>query len=169
MCRDTVCGEGPDGQFSTRYVHVVRAQPQISAEGRPRSVAPRERSLDAQRYVAAYLSPQYQIVGNFHTHLLKTLQLLERIKGWVPSPRDLESSAAWAEGMSEIGERPPITMILALTRSRRTVERSHYKGMSNALQHSVGEVYGVLATYRILESGRLSAQNIRLRVPGMIE
>jgi len=156
------------GRKITQYVSVVRSQPQISAESTTRSVTPSEKSNRAFLEAARALFPQYETIGEFHSHPYDDLPSLVEDRGWEFSNSDLRVLADWFQGMKTLGERPVVSLAVAIARCRQHVERSHYRGMEHTLQMSVGDCRVIIGGARILESGHCTRKNIRLRVAGMI-
>ena len=151
----------------TRYVYVMHSQPQLSAEGGNGHVTPNFRSLRAILEATGAMYPQYQAIGDFHSHLYTDFTELDDRKGWEFSTSDEMSNMEVIRPMTEHGRSMQVSFILAIARSMRKVPRSHFRGLKNTLQLSLGDCRVVLAAYRSLESGRLTRANTRLGLSGI--
>jgi len=167
MVREVHRRRAHDGVRITRYVSVMRAQPQLSAEAEYGGVTPNPRSLDAILGATTALYPQYQGVGDFHSHPYDNLSVLERKKGWEYTRGDEASNIEIVRAMSEREHRICVSFIVAIARSKQKVAQSHFRGLKNTIQMSLGTCRVILAAYRSLESGRLTKSNIRLRLSGI--
>jgi len=168
MTRDVPHTSGPSGTRVTRYVSVMRSQPQLSADGQYEFVEPNRRSLDAILTVTQLLHPHYQAVGHFHSHPYDDFTDLERREGWLYSASDEEINRDFAAAMANLHQRICTTFIVGICRSPQSVIRSHYRGLANTIQLSVGNCRVILAAYRSLGSGRLTRSNIRLALAGVV-
>jgi hypothetical protein len=166
MSRDADRRRGRDGVGITRYVSVMRSHPQLSAEGHRTYVEPNPRSLQAILSATAAFYPQYQAVGDFHSHPYDDLATLERRKGWLFSDGDEGANVELAQAMAELGHHLLVAFVIAIARCTPRVTRSHYRGLKNTLQMSLGPCRVILAAFRSLGSGHLSTSNIRLRLSG---
>lgn len=168
MTRDVQRGRTPDGSRMTRYVSVMRSQPQLSADAEYQFVEPNPRSLDAILTTTQALYPQYQAVGHFHSHPYDEFSDLEEKKGWVYSPSDEQINIDFARVMADLHQRIMVTFVVGISRSGQTVTRSHFKGLKNTIQMSIANCRVIIAAYRSLGSGRLARSNIRLALSGMV-
>lgn len=155
-----------DGLRITRYISVMRAQPQLSADATYGFVEPNTASLRALLRTVRTLYPHYQAVGDFHSHPYDDLAALDAKRGWEYTASDEQSNIEIAHTMSEMGQHVLVTFVIAIARGKQRVNPRPYKGMRNTLQVSVGDCRVIIAAYRSLESGRLTANNIRLRLAG---
>jgi hypothetical protein len=167
MARDIHQRRPRDGLRIRRYVSVAYCQPQMSADNQHKSVIPNVRSLEAIITAAATLYPQYQAIGDFHSHPYDELANLDAARGWGYTSADETSNVDLSHMMADLGHRVHVMFVIAIARSRRAAPRSHYKGMRNTIQVSLGNCRAILAAYRSLESGRLTRRNVRLRLAGM--
>ena len=154
------------GMMTTYYVAVMRSQPQLSAEGSFGEVLPNERSLQAVLDATRTLFPQYQVVGDFHSHCYDTLETLLARRGWEYSRGDEASSVETFDQMLGAGERPLVTFIVALARCARRVHPGRHRGLKNTYRLNIGGCRVVLGAYRVLGSGRYSRRNITLGITG---
>ena len=152
----------------TQYVHIMRCEPQLSADGAHYWVMWNERSIDALLDAARILFPSYELIGDFRSHAYGGLADVTADRGWMFSDGDEADLLAWAHHMRDVGQKPVISLVAAIARSERAVERSHYQGRRNTLQMSVGNCRVVIGAYRVLGSGSSSDRNIRLRAAGMV-
>jgi len=166
MSRETRRKNIRDGIRITRYVSVMRSQPQLSADSRYGFVEPNPRSLQAILGATTALYPQYQAVGDFHSHPYDDLSLLDEMKGWEYTPADEDSNVDLARILRDMGHRILVTFVIGVARSSQHVAPSHYRGMRHTIQTSLGGCRIIVAAYRSLESGRLTRSNIRLRLSG---
>jgi hypothetical protein len=166
MTRDVHGRKRRDGLRVTRYVSVLRSHPQLSAEGHATFVEPNPRSLHAILAATAAFYPEYQAVGDFHSHPYDELSLLEEKKGWRYSSTDEQANIDLAQALAELGHRIQVAFIIAIARCSASVPRRHYKGRKNTIQMSLGSCRVILTAYRSLGSGRLTDSNIRLRLSG---
>jgi hypothetical protein len=144
----------------------MRSQVQLSAEAAFGHVEPNPRSLDAILRATAALHPQYQAVGDFHSHPYDESWELDAKRGWDYTPDDEDSNIVLARAMAEHAQRIDVTFVIAIARSGHPVARRHYKQLRNTIQMSLGNCRVILAAYRSLESGRLTRSNIHLRLSG---
>ena len=141
----------------------------MSAEGFYDGVVPNERSLAAVLSATASLFPQYEAVGDFHSHCYDDVDELERRRGWEYSKGDENFSvAAFREG-GDVPFRPAVTFIIAVAGSTRKARTGRFRGLRNVMQLSIGGCRFVLGAFRVLGSGRYTKENIRLSVAGMAE
>ena len=157
-----------EGFRATKYVHIVRSQPQIAAEATYNSVEYNVNSLNSLLMAAHDLFPHLDVVGDFHSHPYDAFNELEASKGWEPSwgkEREIEMFAY----MKEKRQRPLVTFIVSLAKGKKiNTDSPFFKGLENTFQLCVGDCRIVLAAYRILESGNYTQENIRLDVSGNI-
>ena len=59
-----------------------------------------------------------------------------------------------------------MAFVIAIARCTPRVTPSHYRGLKNTMQMSLGPCRVILAAFRSLGSGHLSTSNIRLRLSG---
>ena len=130
-------------------------------------MSPNTRSLQAILDATGAMYPQHQAVGDFHSHLYEDLCELDERKGWEFRNGDESSNIELAKAMTERGHGMLVSFILAIARSGRKVPRSHFRGLKNTLQLSLGACRIIVAAYRSLESGRLTRTNIRLSLSGI--
>jgi len=157
-----------DGISITRYISVMLSQPQLSADTEYGAVVPNVRSLDAILKATTTLYPQYQAVGDFHSHPYDDLYVLEEKKGWDYTGSDEDSNILLAQTMSQLGQHMHVAFIVAIARCTQRTARGRYRGLKNTIQLSLGNCRVIVAAYRSLGSGRLTKSNIRIRLSGMI-
>jgi hypothetical protein len=157
------------GRTEGYFVHVMRSQPMLSAEGRPNEVIPRDKSRDAILQATRTLYPHFEVIGDWHSHTYDSLAQMIRARGWFPSKIDEQFNKHWVEELTELGHRPMVAFIVALAHSEKRVAMSHFRGEPNTLQVSINGCRIVIAVHRILMSKRYYSENIRLRVPGVME
>ena len=167
MFRDVHEEKKGSGRMITRYVSIVRAQPQLSALSGPRHVKPSYRSLDALTKAAETLFPQHQLMGDFHSHVYADVAELRYNKGWEPSDGDARFCMQWARLMRQLGHAPQVDLVIAIARCKRRVHRSHYAGMEHTLQATVGDCRAVIGAFRVLQSGSYTTSGVLFSVPGM--
>jgi len=155
------------GGTVTRFVHVARSQPQMSALGTMREVGPNITSIEVLLDAAHKLFPQYDVVGDFHSHPFDSLEQMRAHRGWRYSPEDERSGRDWFDVLADLGARPWVTFVVAVARNPRSVRLGPYRGLPNTVQTSAGNCRIVVAAYRVLGSGAYSARNIRLHIPGI--
>jgi hypothetical protein len=168
MTRDVPHTHPRNGVRMTRYVSVMRSQVQLSADGAYLYVEPNPQSLDAIVAVTKELYPQFEVVGDFHSHPHKDLQTLHQRGGWTPSDSDEDVNVDFAETLREMGHHLLVSFVVAIARCPRRVKRGHFRGLRNTIQMSVGSCRVIVAAYRSFGSGRLSAENISLGLSGMV-
>jgi hypothetical protein len=168
MIREVPRSHRRDGVVLTRYVSVMRSQAQLSADARYGSVEPNTRSLDAILQATGALYPQYQAVGDFHSHPYDDFALLDEQKGWTYTPGDEQSNIDLAQILAEAGHRSAVVFVIGIARSGQRVSLGHYRGMRNTLQTTLGNCRAIIAAYRSLGSGRLTPSNTRLRLSGAV-
>ncbi|MBN1942367.1 MAG: hypothetical protein JW849_03640 [Phycisphaerae bacterium] len=168
MMRDVPHPRRRAGTRKTRYVSVMRSQPQLSAEGQYLFVEPNPRSLDAILTVTKALHPQFQAVGHFHSHPYDDLAVMEEKEGWRFSSADEEINRDFAQVMSDLHQRIAVTFIVSICRCGQSIPHSHYRGRANTIQMSINGCRVIVAAHRSLGSGRLTESNIRLALSGMV-
>ena len=168
MTREVHHRKSGDGLRITRYVSVMRSHPQLSAESAYGFVSPNPRSLRALLAATTALYPQFEAVGDFHSHPFDDVAQLERSRGWTYTDSDQSSNVELTRALAARGHRVRVAFVAAIARSTKKVRRSRYRGMKNTYQTSLGHCRVILAAYRSLESGRLTASNIRLRLSGTV-
>ncbi|MBN1670380.1 MAG: hypothetical protein JXR37_05080 [Kiritimatiellae bacterium] len=166
MVRDVTEERKRLGTLITRYVSVMRSQPQLSAEGGPSEVAPSYRSVAALQKAAAALFPQYQLVGDFHSHVYPDMDTLRRAAGWEPSDGDKWYCAKLSDEAKVFGQPPHVDIVLAVAKCKHKVKHSRYPNRPNTIQVSVGDCRLVIGAHRILRSGNYTTRNARLTLPG---
>jgi len=166
MARDVAEKKKVFGTAVTRYVAVLRAQPQLSAEGSPSAVRPSYLSVGALQEAVATLFPQHQLVGDFHSHVYEDMAELSGASGWRPSEGDKRLCAELFDDMKARGHTPHVDFIVAIARCQRRVHHSHYRQLPNTLQTSVGNCRVVIGAHRILHSGNYTDRNTHLTLPG---
>jgi hypothetical protein len=157
------------GRTEGFFVHVMRSQPMLSAEGRPSEVTPRDKSRDAILQATRTLFPQFQVVGDWHSHAYASLSELVLARGWMPSVTDEQFNASWVDELVELGHRPQVAFIVAVAHCEKRVPMQHFRGEPNTLQVSINDCRMVVGVHRILMSKRYFSENIRLRVPGILD
>lgn len=168
MMRDVPHTPRHAGTRKTRYVSVMRSQPQLSAEGQYLFVEPNPRSLDAILTVTKALHPQFQAVGHFHSHPYDDLAEMEEREGWRYSSSDVGINQDFAQVMAKLHQRITVTFILGICRCGQSIPHSHFRGRANAIQMSINGCRVIVAAHRSLGSGRLTESNIRLALSGMV-
>ena len=168
MIRDAYQSTPRGGLTVTRYVSVMRSHPQLSAEAGAGFVVPNERSLDAILGATSAFYPQYQAVGDFHSHTYDDLATMDTRKGWGFSPADEDANVVLSRSMAALGHRIHVSFVIAVARCAQKAAPGHYKGMKNTFQMSLGPCRAVVAAYRSLGSGHLTESRIRFRLPAMI-
>jgi hypothetical protein len=167
MIRDAPRRTRPNGISITRYVSVMRSHPQLSALGATDFVEPNSASLDAILSASAAFYPQYQAVGDFHSHPYDDFGVLIRAKGWLYSGGDEDVNINLAQAMGALGQRLFVAFVIGIAKSTQRVARSHFRGRKNTIQMSLGVCRIILGAHRSLASGRLTQQNISLRLSGL--
>lgn len=167
MTRDALRRRPGGGTHVTRYVHVMHAQPQLSAHSESGYVLPNPASLDAILDATRALYPQYQAVGDFHSHPYPDYATLVRRKGWEYSGGDEASNVELAAGMAQRDQHLMVMFIVSIARGGGRSVRGHYRKLRNTFQIALGDCRAIVAAYRSLESGRLTRSNTSLRLAGI--
>ena len=157
------------GRKEGYFVHVMRSQPMLSAEGRPSEVIPRAKSRDAILQATRTLYPHFEVIGDWHSHTYDSLSQMVRARGWLPSKTDERFNHHWVEELTALGHRPMVAFIVALAHSDKRVGMSHFRGEPNTLQVSINNCRIVIGVHRILMTKRYYSENIHLRVPGVVD
>jgi hypothetical protein len=168
MWRERANRKRRQGLRVARHVHILRCQPQLSADGAAYWVSWNQKSLDALMEATRSLFPSYDLVGDFHSHPYDTFPEMRRRKGWLLSKPDERDLVRWSQHMKGLGQRPSISLVAAVSRSDRAVQRSRYREKETTLQLSAGGCRVIIQAYRILGSGKASDRNLRLRAAGML-
>jgi hypothetical protein len=153
-----------EGLRTTRSINVMRAQPQLSADGSYGFVEPNTVSLRAMLPAARTIYPRYQVIGDFHSHPYDSLGALEFHRGWRYTRTDERSNIDVARTLVDLHQRSLVTFVLAIARCSQRPHRRLFRRLPNTRQLSVGGCRIILAAYRCLASGRLSAQNVHLHL-----
>lgn len=176
MRRDMPFKDKNAGNLTVRFVHIMRCQPQLTAKASPANVTPNAYSLEALSNLALTQFPQYEIIGDFHSHPWNTWKSLERYRGWELSEPDQSSTRNWLEYLHRKGslDRPQVSFIIALAKGKPYKGRPlRFHKMENTLQYTIGtgdkSCRVLIAGYRILESGRCTHKNISLQPPGVFQ
>lgn len=153
------------------FINIMRCQPQLSAEATASMVLPSKQSISALMKATKSLFPSYELIGEWHSHPYKSVAELIEDKGWEFSDPDKKDLPNWARQMrsKELVQDPATSLVIAIAASDRPIERGHYNGIPSTLEFSVGGCRLVINAYRILGSGRHSANNVIMKAPGMID
>lgn len=175
MRRDLRYQSRSEGDITIRYIHVMRSQPQLSAVAKPSTVIPNPYALEALSNFVDTEWPQYEIIGDFHSHPWQDWSELEKQKGWQFSGQDEVSISSWVGDLRrrDSSHKPSVSFVIAVAKGGPYKGRSfRYNDLTNTLQFTVGlfdkSCRIVIAGYRILGSGRCTDKNIRLLLPGFI-
>jgi hypothetical protein len=148
-------------------IHVVRAAPQIRAQLNPTWCMPNDNSRNALLEASNVLFPQYEVVGEYHSHPFISLSELIKRTGWVPSQSDYQSMPGIFEGIQEQNHRLRVSFIIAIAKGKETSSKGQHKNMENVLRLVIGGCHVFVAAYRILSGGILeqNPKTIRLHCP----
>lgn len=170
MCSDRDVSQRHTGVSKIRYIHIMRALPQISAEMSPRGVNYKHSSLEVVLQASQGLFPHLRVLGDFHSHPYKDLAQLRADHGWRYSQGDQKDNYIWCEAMREWNERPEISFVMATTKKgQRALRFGRFESRPNTVQMSIGECHLIFAAYRILGSGDYSEHNVCLQLPQTLE
>jgi len=148
-----------------RYVHIVRAAPQIRAELKPTSCKVNPKSWDALLETAKELFPHYEVVGEFHSHPYTSLGNLTKNKGWEPSKMDREAVPPDVYYMQTRNHQILVHFIVSIAKGKESSPVGTPRGKENVLRFYIGRCHVFIAAYRTLSDGRLEHRRVRLRCP----
>lgn len=156
------------GMREEKHIHIHRAVPQLSAEGDFLSVEWREKSIEALLSASGALFPHYSIIADWHSHPYDAIEHLVARRGYLPSESDEMDNMRWFEHMQQQGEKPEVSFVLAIARTRNRPRSNRFRGEENTLQLHVGGCRIIISANRILQSGQYSSKNIQLSIPGLV-
>lgn len=151
----------------TRYLSVLQAHPQLSAQSGYHSVEPNDASFRAILQATRAMYPQYLAIGDFHSHPYDDRTSLEARKGWRFTDADEQSNIQLVESLAQHAQRFHVSFVVALARCAGVLPRGHFRRQCHTLQLSIGGCRVVLGAFRSLGSGRLTERNLRLRLAGV--
>lgn len=150
-------------------LNIERVCIQHRARGSLSEVVADQRSEAAQLGLGEQLFPYWHLLGDFHTHNYRNLAELVRERGWRYSAHDEVANVSWCERLRELGHRPRVALILAITRAGRAgmYSREAWNGHANLVRVTAGHCHCFIAAYRILPDGRYETAGVSLRCPNM--
>jgi hypothetical protein len=155
------------GKHTIRHIDVESVHIQLRAECYSNKVTYDLRSLETQMEVAKVLFPQLDIVGDFHTHVYRTVSELREAKGWRFSSADQDVIPTWVDPLREKGYHPRASLIVGVaTGGKRISHPGRLK--KNVIRFSVNKYHFYVACFRIIGE-RYSDTNITLQpsaIPG---
>ena len=155
------------GRHITRHVDVKSVHIQLRAECYSNKVTYDLRSLETQMEVAKILFPQLDIVGDFHTHVYRTVKDLREARGWSFSTADEAVIPTWADPLREKGYRPRASLIVGVASGGKRIAKPG-RLRQNVIRFSVNKYHFYVACFRII-GDRYSETNITLQpiaIPG---
>ncbi len=155
------------GKHTIRHIEVESVHIQLRAEGYSNKVTYDLRSLDAQMEVAKVLFPQLDIVGDFHTHVYRTVNELKEAQGWRFSRADEAVIPTWVDPLREKGYHPRASLIVGVATGGKRITRPG-RMRDNVIRFSVNKYHFYVACFRIIGE-RYSDTNITLQpiaIPG---
>jgi hypothetical protein len=155
------------GKHITRHIDVDSVHIQLRAECYSNKVTYDLRSLETQMEVAKILFPQLDIVGDFHTHVYRTVQELRESRGWSFSGADEAVIPTWADPLREKGYHPRASLIVGVATGGKRITRPG-RMRHNVIRFSVNKYHFYVACFRII-GDRYSDTNITLQpiaIPG---
>jgi hypothetical protein len=155
------------GKHTIRHIEVESVHIQLRAECYSNKVTYDLRSLEAQMEVAKVLFPQLDIVGDFHTHVYRTVKELTEARGWRYSSADEAVIPTWVVPLREKGYHPRASLIVGVaTGGKRITKPGRMK--NNVIRFSVNKYHFYVACFRII-GDLYSDTNITLQpiaIPG---
>lgn len=151
-------------------VNVERVCIQHRAKCSPSVVIADERSEATQLAMGEELFPYWHLLGDFHTHTYRSLPELHQQRGWNYSETDENVNIEWCQKLRQLGHRPRIALILAITRAAR-IGRStqeHWNGQPNLLRTTIGRCHCFISAYRIRADGRYTTDDLTLKCPHLV-
>jgi hypothetical protein len=155
------------GRHIIRHVDVDSVHIQLRAECYSNKVTYDLRSLETQMEVAKILFPQLDIVGDFHTHVYRTVKDLREARGWSFSSADEAVIPTWAEPLREKGYRPRASLIVGVASGGKRILKPG-RLRHNVIRFCVNKYHFYVACFRII-GDRYSETNITLQpiaIPG---
>lgn len=155
------------GKHTIRHIEVESVHIQLRAECYSNKVTYDLRSLEAQMAVAKVLFPQLDIVGDFHTHVYRTVKELIEARGWGFSSADEAVIPTWVVPLREKGYHPRASLIVGVATGGKRITRPG-RMRDNVFRFSVNKYHFYVACFRII-GNRYSDTNITLQpiaIPG---
>jgi hypothetical protein len=155
------------GKHTIRHIEVESVHIQLRAEGYSNKVTYDLRSLEAQMEVAKVLFPQLDIVGDFHTHVYKTVKELREATGWSFSRADEAVIPTWVDPLREKGFHPRASLIVGVASGGKRITKPG-RMRHNVFRFSVNKYHFYVACFRII-GNKYSDTNITLQpiaIPG---
>jgi hypothetical protein len=155
------------GKHLIRHVDVDSVHIQLRAECYSNKVTYDLRSLETQMEVAKILFPQLDIVGDFHTHVYRTVQELKESRGWSYSASDEDVIPTWVDPLREKGYHPRASLIVGVATGAKRITKPG-RMRDNVIRFSVNKYHFYVACFRII-GNRYSDANISLQpiaIPG---
>lgn len=151
-------------------LNVERVCIQHRAKGTPSEVVAEPRSEATHLAIGEELFPFWHLLGDFHTHMYRTLGELIRQQGWEFSGHDERENIAWCESLREINRQPRVAFILALTRAGRQGQGSaeNWRGHRNVVRATLGRCHCFISAYAIRPDGRYSRRPVTLKCPHLV-
>jgi hypothetical protein len=155
------------GKHTIRHIEVESVHIQLRAECYSNKVTYDLRSLEAQMEVAKVLFPQLDIVGDFHTHVYRTVKELMEARGWSFSKADESVIPTWVVPLREKGYHPRASLIVGVATGGKRISKPG-RMRNNVIRFSVNKYHFYVACFRII-GARYSDTNITLQpiaIPG---
>jgi hypothetical protein len=155
------------GKHTVRHIDVESVHIQLRAECYSNKVTYDLRSLETQMEVAKVLFPQLDIVGDFHTHVYRTVKELVEARGWRFSSADEAVIPTWVVPLSEKGYHPRASLIVGVASGGKRIKKPG-RMRDNVIRFSVNKYHFYVACFRII-GDRYSHTNITLQpiaIPG---
>lgn len=154
-------------EHTKHRIFVMRSSPQIRAEMKKNECFPRDESYEVLMEVSNDIFPQYEIVGEYHSHPYDLLSDLMSAKGWEPSDADKKSMSHIVKTMKQGNHRMRISMIVAIAKGNKTEMKGRFKNKENVLKFHVGGCHIFISVYRVLSGGVIDEQGITLSCPAI--
>jgi len=152
-----------DGLRRKRIVQVSRVATQVRARATGDSVTPNDESARVHLQVAEQVFEHLELLGDYHTHPWRSLEVCKRNRGWEMSDADHRHLSAWAQAQRAAGRQPRFALVLAVSRAGR-VGRRFSRAAPNRVHLYVGQYSVFIAAYRLWLDGS-SDDAVELRVP----
>jgi hypothetical protein len=130
LCFGTINQQLQESPWKVREVFytVERCVPQLRAHMRTSAVNWNSESIKVQHDVASRLSPQWQILGDFHSHPYRDLAAMRAARGWEFSAADERVNQNFTGELERLGHRPVIGLVIAVAKKGKAVSASEVHG-----------------------------------------
>jgi len=147
LCFGTVNQRLQETRWKVREVYytVERCVPQLRALMRANSVDWNSESIKVQHDIASKLSPQWQLLGDFHSHPYRGLAELRAAPGWEFSAADQRVNRGFMAEVKALGHQPVVGLVIAVAKKGKSVSAGDPHGHGpHTMRYTLGPFEYVL-------------------------